>query len=149
VNTFHLSLDVPDLDRAVGFYTELFGRRPAKRKTGYAKFELNDPPVVLALQQAGSPALSHLGIRVDTTTEVEAAGGRLRESGLVTLEERDTACCYARQDKVWVADPAGNRWEVYTLLADIDEEEEEDHEDTDAPACCMPAVDGQGCCSAA
>jgi catechol 2,3-dioxygenase-like lactoylglutathione lyase family enzyme len=146
VNTFHLSLDVPDLDRAVAFYTELFGRRPAKRKTGYAKFELVDPPVALALQQAGSPALSHLGIRVDTTSEVEAAGGRLRGSGLVTLEERDTACCYARQDKVWVADPAGNRWEVYTVLADIDEDED-DHDHAAAPACCTPAADG--CCSAA
>ena len=125
MNTFHLSLDVPDLDRAVTFYSELFGRGPAKLRASYAKFELDDPPIVLAVQQASSPALSHLGIRVDTTAEVQAAGGRLRESGLVTLEERDTACCYARQDKVWVADPAGNRWEVYTVLADIDEDEDE------------------------
>lgn len=134
MNTFHLSLDVPDLDRAVAFYAELFGRLPAKRKTGYAKFELEDPPVALALQQAGRPALSHLGIRVDTTAEVEAAGRRLRASGLVTLEERDTACCYARQDKVWVADPAGNRWEVYTVLADIDDED--DHERAGTAVCC-------------
>jgi catechol 2,3-dioxygenase-like lactoylglutathione lyase family enzyme len=148
MNTFHVSLDVPDLDRAVGFYAELFGRQPAKRKPGYAKFELDDPPVVLALQQAGSRALSHLGLRVDTTSEVEATGVRLRESGLVTLEERDTACCYARQDKVWVADPAGNRWEVYTVLADIDDDKD-DHEHVDAPACCTPAASGQGCCSAA
>ena len=52
MNTFHLSLDVPDLDRAVAFYAELFGLPPAKRKTGYAKFELEDPPVAVALQQA-------------------------------------------------------------------------------------------------
>ncbi len=146
MNNFHLSLDVPDLDRAVAFYTELFGLPPAKRKTGYAKFELDDPPVALALQQAGRPALSHLGIRVGTTAAVEAAGGRLRESGLVTLEERDTACCYARQDKVWVADPAGNRWEVYTVLADIDDDEDR-HEHADAPACCTPTADAAGCCA--
>jgi catechol 2,3-dioxygenase-like lactoylglutathione lyase family enzyme len=115
-NTFHLSLDVPDLDRAVAFYEELFGQQPAKRNPGYAKFELADPPVALALQQAGRPALSHLGIRVDSTGEVEGTSARLKQSGLVTLDERDTSCCYARQDKVWVADPAGNRWEVYTLL---------------------------------
>ena len=95
MNTFHLSLDVPDLDGAVAFYTELFGHEPAKRKPDYAKFELSDPPVALALQQAGRPALSHLGIRVDSAGEVEAAGSRLKDSGLVTLEERDTACCYA------------------------------------------------------
>jgi hypothetical protein len=29
----------------------------------------------------------------------------LRESGLVTLTENDTECCYALQDKVWVRGP--------------------------------------------
>src|SRR4051812_30729247 len=137
MNTFHLSLDVPDLDGAVAFYRELFGVEPAKRKPGYAKFELADPPVALALQQADRSALSHLGIRVDETAVVEQASGRLRGSGLVTLDERDTACCYARQDKVWVADPAGNRWEIYTVLEDL--EEEDDHHHDPAPraaACC-------------
>ena len=116
--TFHLSLDVPDLDAAVAFYGQLLGGEPAKRKPGYAKFELADPPLALALQQASRGGLSHLGIRVDDTATVEEASARLREGGLVTLDERDTACCYARQDKVWVADPAGNRWEVYTVLGD-------------------------------
>ena len=138
-NTFHLSLDVPDLDRAVAFYEQLFGQAPAKRKPGYAKFELADPPVALALQQAGRPALSHLGIRVGAAEQVEAAGVRLRQSGLVTLDERDTACCYARQDKVWVADPAGNRWEVYTVLGDIEEGDDHDHHDA-AAACCTPVA---------
>jgi catechol 2,3-dioxygenase-like lactoylglutathione lyase family enzyme len=127
VNTFHLSLNVPDLDGAVAFYRELFGAEPAKRKPGYAKFELADPPVALALQQASRPGLSHLGVRVESGSEVEAASARLKESGLVTLDERDTTCCYARQDKVWVSDPAGNRWEVYTLLEDVEEEPEQEH----------------------
>lgn len=121
MRTFHLSLDVPDLDGTVAFYRELFGVEPAKRKPGYAKFELADPPVALALQESGRAALSHLGIRVGSTDEVEAASTRLEESGLATFDERNTACCYARQDKVWVADPAGNRWEVYTVLGDVEE----------------------------
>jgi catechol 2,3-dioxygenase-like lactoylglutathione lyase family enzyme len=144
-NTFHLSLDVPDLDRAVAFYEQLFGQGPAKRKPGYAKFELADPPVALALQHAERPALSHLGIRVGATEQVEAAGIRLRRSGLVTLDERDTSCCYARQDKVWVADPAGNRWEVYTVLGDIEDGE---HEDDVAAACCTPIAAGPSACCA-
>ena len=145
-NTFHLSLDVPDLERAVGFYTELFGLEPAKCRAGYAKFELEDPPVALALQQARTPALSHLGIRVETTAEVDSAAERLRRSGLVTLDERDTECCYARQDKVWVSDPAGHRWEVYTVLEDV---EDDDHGHAPAAACCTP-VEGEesACCSA-
>jgi catechol 2,3-dioxygenase-like lactoylglutathione lyase family enzyme len=140
--TFHVSLDVPDLDGAVAFYAELFGREPVKRRHGYAKFELADPPVALALQHAPLPALSHLGIRVASTEDVQRAGDRLRESGLVTLDERDTSCCYARQDKVWVADPAGNRWEVYTVLADI-EDDEHDHSRT---ACCTPTEGQQASC---
>ena len=144
--TFHLSLDVPDLDRAVAFYTELFGCAPAKRRAGYAKFELADPPVALALQQARVPALSHLGIRVGTTADVDSAAQRLRRSGLVTLQERDTDCCYARQDKVWVADPAGHRWEVYTVLADV--EEDDDDAAASAAACCTPvAGEAAACCS--
>ena len=149
-NTFHLSLDVPDLDRSVAFYSELFGQGPAKRKPGYAKFEITDPPVAIALQQAARPALSHLGIRVDTTAEVENASARLRQSGLVTLDERETACCYALQDKVWVADPAGNRWEVYTLLGDVDENDEEHDHHREAPtaACCMPTAGEESACCA-
>jgi catechol 2,3-dioxygenase-like lactoylglutathione lyase family enzyme len=145
VNTFHLSLDVPDLDGAVAFYAELFGHEPTKRKADYAKFELSDPPVALALQQAGRPGLSHLGIRVDSTAQVEAAGSRLQGSGIVTLEERDTACCYARQDKVWVTDPAGNRWEVYTVLDDIDDEDDHPHVES---ACCTPTADDADACCA-
>jgi catechol 2,3-dioxygenase-like lactoylglutathione lyase family enzyme len=133
MNTFHLSLSVPDLDAAVAFYGELFGVEPAKERSGYAKFELSDPPVALALQQAGTPALSHLGIRVESTAEVEAASERLSKSGLVTLDERDTACCYARQDKVWVSDPAGNRWEIYTVLEDGEEA-------CDESVCCAQAA---------
>ena len=139
MNTFHLSLDVPDLDAAVDFYRELFGAEPAKRKPGYAKFELADPPVALALQE-GPRALSHLGIRVGTTEEVESASARLEASGLATFDERDTVCCYARQDKVWVTDPAGNAWEVYTLLEDVDVEGEHEHAAASS-SCCAP-----GCC---
>lgn len=119
--TFHLSLDVADLDASVAFYRELLGVEPAKEKAGYAKFELEDPPVALALQQARAPGLSHLGIRVASTSEVEAASARLRERGLAALDERDTSCCYARQDKVWVTDPGGVSWEVYAVLEDVEE----------------------------
>ena len=133
MNTFHISLAVPDLAGAVAFYRELFGVEPAKRKADYAKFELADPPVALALSPSAKPGLSHLGIRHQSTAEVEQASERLARSGLVTLDERDTACCYARQDKVWVADPAGNRWEVYTVLEDVDE----------MGACCE---EGAACC---
>jgi len=140
-NTFHLSLDVPDLDEAIRFYRELFGTDPAKLQPGYAKFELTDPDVALALQEAARPALSHLGIRVETTEEVEASSARLRDEGLITFDERDTTCCYARQDKVWVSDPAGNKWEIYTVLEDV---EADPVAEGAAPACCTPE---SACCT--
>jgi len=142
VRTFHLSLDVPDLPAATAFYRELFGVAPAKERPGYAKFELADPPVALALQQSGGRAgLSHLGVRVETTEEVEASSARLAKSGLITFDERDTTCCYARQDKVWVSDPAGNRWEVYTVLEDVDDAE---HDASSSETCCQPTTVGVG-----
>lgn len=122
MNTFHLSLDTPDLEASVRFYRELFGVEPAKRKPGYAKFELADPPVALALQERAEAGINHLGIRVASTDEVESASARLKESGLAAFDERNTDCCYARQDKVWVTDPAGNPWEVYTVLEDAESE---------------------------
>ena len=51
--------------------------------------------------------------------EVDAEQTRLTEVGLLSVEERGTTCCYARQDKLWVEGaPDGERWEVYTVLAD-------------------------------
>lgn len=136
MNTFHLSLDVTDLASAVAFYRELFGVAPAKEKPGYAKFELSDPSLALALNESGHAGLSHLGIRVEDAATVEAASTRLKERGLATFDERSTACCYARQDKVWVHDPAGNPWEVYTVLEDVEE--------NDASTTCCG--DGAACC---
>ena len=118
--TFHLSLDVPDLEEAVGFYRSLLGVEPAKRRPDYAKFELADPPVAVALQQASEPRVNHLGIRVDAQEDVDVASVRLRSAGLLVSEERDTVCCYARQDKVWVRDPAGVPWEIYAVLEDVE-----------------------------
>jgi hypothetical protein len=34
---------------------------------------------------------------------------------------RDTTCCYALQDKVWVHGPGAEPWEVYTVKADAPE----------------------------
>ena len=45
---------------------------------------------------------------------------RLAGEGLFTDEEIGTTCCFATQDKVWVTGPAGEKWEVYTVLADSD-----------------------------
>ena len=50
---------------------------------------------------------------------MDAEHVRLTQAGLAPVDERDTTCCYARQDKFWVQGaPNGERWEVYTVLED-------------------------------
>jgi catechol 2,3-dioxygenase-like lactoylglutathione lyase family enzyme len=116
-----LALNVNDIDEAVTFYSRLFGTEPAKRRPGYANFAIAEPPLKLVLLenpgQGGS--LNHLGVEVPDTDTVEAEQARLAQSGLAAVEERDTTCCYAKQDKFWVqGTPGGERWEIYTVLED-------------------------------
>ena len=118
-----LALRVADLEGLIAFYSKLFGAEPAKRRPGYANFAIAEPPLKLVLIEgtSGEPTRTdHLGVEVETTDEVTAATSRLAAAGLVTAIEEDTACCYAVQDKVWVSDPDGAPWEIYTVLADAD-----------------------------
>ena len=116
-----LALNVSDLDQAVTFYSKLFGTEPAKLRAGYANFAITEPPLKLILMenpgQGGS--LNHLGVEVTDTDTVDAEQTRLAEAGLASIEERDTTCCYAKQDKFWVKGaPDGERWEIYTVKED-------------------------------
>jgi catechol 2,3-dioxygenase-like lactoylglutathione lyase family enzyme len=122
-----LALNVSDVDAAVAFYSRLFRTEPAKRRPGYANFAIADPPLKLVLLESADAdargsgtigALNHLGVEVVSTEEVNEATTRLAGAGLATAPEENTTCCYALQDKVWVNDPDGASWEVYTVLAD-------------------------------
>ena len=116
-----LALRVSDLEASVAFYQSLFGVEPAKRRPGYANFAVAEPPLKLVLIEGepGRPTvLDHLGVEVGTTDEVGQATDRLSAQGLFTQVEKDTTCCYALQDKVWVHDPAGAPWEIYTVKDD-------------------------------
>ncbi len=117
-----LALNVTDLESAVDFYSKLFAVEPAKREPGYANFAVADPPLKLVLfESAEGGTLNHLGVEVETTDQVVATDARLRDDGLDTATEDQVSCCYAVQDKTWVEGPDGERWEVYTVLADASE----------------------------
>jgi catechol 2,3-dioxygenase-like lactoylglutathione lyase family enzyme len=120
----HISLNVRDLNQSVDFYRRFFGD-PSKLESDYAKFVTRDPEIHLALEpgrevSSQSGALSHLGIRVTSTDEVERWKSGLLARGLAVEDEKRSECCYALQDKFWLTDPDGNRWEVYTVLQDVD-----------------------------
>ena len=115
-----LALNVDDLDESITFYSKLFGVAPAKVKPGYANFAVTEPPLKLVLiENPGSGGtINHLGVEVASSDAVHTEIARLAGAGLFTAEEMGTTCCFATQDKVWVTGPAGEKWEVYTVLAD-------------------------------
>lgn len=115
---FHISLNVSDLDRSVHFYEILFGQPAAKRREDYAKFEPNEPPLVLSLEpsgRVGSGTLNHLGIRLTDARQLVALQERLEKRGIRSQREEGVECCYAKQTKFWVQDPDNTLWEFYTL----------------------------------
>lgn len=142
----HLSLDVTDLEASVAFYGRFFGAEPVKRRAGYAKFDLAAPALNLALVERAPSGrnVNHFGVQVASSHDVAEAEARLRAAGLLDLVETGTACCYARQDKVWAADPDGNRWEVFTVLEDAEVMREEG-----GTCCATPAAVPSSCATPA
>ncbi|MGI8708894.1 MAG: ArsI/CadI family heavy metal resistance metalloenzyme [Actinomycetota bacterium] len=137
-----LALNVENVDEAVGFYSRLFGADPAKRRPGYANFALTEPALKLVLIEnpGHGGSLNHLGVEVGSTEEVTSATRRLSDEGLETKEQNEVSCCYAVQNKVWVHDPSGAPWEVYTVLADAPQQD---------ASCCTGTeqADGAACCA--
>jgi catechol 2,3-dioxygenase-like lactoylglutathione lyase family enzyme len=117
----HLALNVKSVEPSIEFYRKLFGIEPSKVRAGYAKFDVQNPPLNLTLNQAqfkDRGALSHLGIQVASSDDVGVTRQRWIEAGLTTRDEMQANCCYALQDKTWVRDPDGNEWEVFVVLED-------------------------------
>ena len=117
----HISLNVRNIGQSVEFYKKMLGVEPSKVRSGYAKFDVQNPPLNLALNEIPfneRGALSHLGIQVASTADVFAVRERWARAGLNTRDEMQTSCCYAVQDKTWVSDPDGNEWEVFVVLED-------------------------------
>jgi lactoylglutathione lyase len=142
-----LALNVDDLDDAIAFYSKLFNTPPVKVKPGYANFAVAEPPLKLVLienpGQGGT--LNHLGVEVESCDAVHAEIDRLTDEGMFTEEEIGTTCCFATQDKVWVTAPGGERWEVYTVLADAETfdavPQNADSTDDHGCACCGTVSD--------
>jgi len=115
----HVALNVTNIEKSVSFYRAMFGVEPVKYKSDYAKFDIANPGLNLTLNLDASVhsggGLSHLGVQVESIEEVNASIQRFAEAGLNLFTEENTNCCYALQDKVWVTDPDGNKWEVFVV----------------------------------
>lgn len=137
----HISLPVADLAHSIAFYERLLGTPATKRRPGYANFRLDEPPIHLALEShdrtaAASTNHSHFGIELADADTFTAWRERLRGSGAVGRDETDAVCCYAKADKVWVADPDGNEWEVWVRKAEVEALRGDASDSCCAPACC-------------
>jgi predicted lactoylglutathione lyase len=161
----HLALNVKDVELSTEFYKKMLGIEPSKVRTGYAKFDVQNPPLNLTLNQVPfgeRGALSHLGIQVASTNDVLAMREKWSDAGLVSRDEMQTNCCYALQDKTWVQDPDGNEWEAFVVLEDNLAEtsaccgtEKAEESDSQASACATAeaspsaSVEAVSCCGAA
>jgi catechol 2,3-dioxygenase-like lactoylglutathione lyase family enzyme len=137
----HLAINVRNVAQSIEFYRKMFAIEPSKVRSGYAKFDVQNPPLNFTLNEVSfkdAGALSHMGIQVGSTADVLSIRQRWAGAGLVTRDEMQTDCCYATQDKTWVHDPDGNEWEVFVVLKDHLPEKEAER---GSVACCAP-----GCC---
>ena len=141
----HVALNTPRFDESVRFYRTFLGLEPVKLKPGYAKFDVAEPALNLTLNASpdvSAGALNHLGIQVPSTAAVKEAAVRLQTEGLATFEEADVDCCYALQDKIWVTDPNGYRWEVFVVKVGDTQPELTVQAAAEADECCP-----SGCCA--
>ena len=136
-----LALNVDDLE-AVDRLLHRASSAPSRPRSSPATPTSPSPSRPLKLVLIENPghggSLNHLGVEVADTDTVDAEQRRLAEAGLASIEERDTTCCYARQDKFWVEGaPNGEQWEIYTVLEDTETfgpgRPRTDHTMTDSP----------------
>lgn len=177
----HISLNVKNVSESVAFYKKLFGIEPMKfieRNTktvekfgldsqnprfGYAKFDVQNPPLNFVLNEVPytvGGTLSHLGIQVESTEDVLMTRERWIADGLLTVDEMKVNCCYALQDKTWARDPDGNEWEVFAVLENTEPAadacacgDKVEHQEISAEVCCTDmqkastiAQTAQPCC---
>lgn len=144
---FHIHVGVKNLEKSIQFYSTLFGQEPAKLKSDYAKWMLEDPKLNFAIStRTNTAGVDHLGIQVEHSSELAEITERLKKADLAIYDEGETTCCYAKSDKAWVADPSGLAWEAYQTMGDAEIYSEKSETIGETTACCAPSVTGTKCC---
>lgn len=144
----HMALAVKNLEKSIAFYRQLLGMNPTKTRPGYAKFEVADPPVNLSLNESRertgpNNAVAHFGIQVKSTASVHKMRESLAKAGVECVAEDEVTCCYAVQNKIWVTDPDGNKWEVFVVTNN-----EGAHHHASVASASVPCCDTNQCCVA-
>lgn len=144
---FHVHVAVADIQKSVGFYTNLFGSQPSVLKDDYAKWMLDDPRVNFAISARGrEPGIDHLGIQAEDESELKEVAARLKASNMEIFDEGASTCCYAKSEKAWVVDPQGVAWETFLTTGEAtsygdDNEISSQVQLHKKTACCAPEVE--------
>jgi catechol 2,3-dioxygenase-like lactoylglutathione lyase family enzyme len=144
----HVHVGVKDLPDSVKFYNALFGAKPVKLKSDYAKWMLDGPRVNFAIStRAAKVGVDHMGIQVDDADELGALRDQMSQANITTHSEGETVCCYARSEKSWVEDPNGLAWEAYHTMADAQIYSSNGVGVEASAACCTPETPQDACCA--
>ena len=143
MKTVHIHISVQDIEKSVHFYSSLFGIKPTKLKSDYAKWMLDDPKMNFAISNRSSKqGLDHLGIQVDSESELNEISQRIQKAEQHLFKQGVTECCYAKSNKVWLEDPAGIAWEAYETMEDV----EVFGPEKSSSACCAPKMNEKNSC---
>ena len=143
----HIHLGVKSIDESVKFYNALFGVEPAKLKSDYAKWMLEDPRINFAIStRAGKVGVDHMGLQVDDVSELNALRTQMSAANISTHSDGETTCCYAKSEKSWVEDPNGIAWEAYHTMEDA-QLFSGGEKSNEGSACCTPESKPQIACS--
>ena len=110
-----MGLKVSDIEKAVIFYTRLFGMKPSLLRSDYAKWMLDDPLLNFSVDIHGEGLVgsAHFGVQVNGNEELEKERVRIDEVGLSREDQNNLICGYQLQHKSWVEDPDGLMWETF------------------------------------
>ena len=143
----HVHVAVENLNDSIRFYTGLFGADPTVLKDDYAKWMMEDPRVNFAISSRGrAPGLDHLGIQVESESELQEVASRLKTAETQIFDEGTTTCCYAESTKAWVLDPQGIAWETFLTTGSATTYGNDNSVSNAVPlhqssACCAPAME--------
>jgi catechol 2,3-dioxygenase-like lactoylglutathione lyase family enzyme len=134
---FHVHVAVDDLAASIDFYSKLFGQSPSKQQD-YAKWILEDPRLNFAISSRGhATGVNHFGMQADSPEELTSLKALAdAASNSATLDQGETACCYAKSEKHWTIDPQGLAWEHFFTMSDAETFGEDTA--TQTGACCIP-----------
>ena len=132
----HMNVSADHLEQSTKFYSALLGTKPTKQKPDYVKWMLDDPRINFVISARCLKAgLNHLGIQAENESEMVALRERIRHANLSTFHEDETACCFAKSDKIWVQDPNHIAWETFHTTG---ETEVFGESSAIKGACCIP-----------